>query len=92
MHKTTCFALQVKRPSSLPTVHDQTDIVKQRRSAHLEALEFDSRITSHSNATARDTATVTPCGQNGATSQMDYALRIPTNVLREMSMSNCEIR
>jgi hypothetical protein len=40
----------------------------------LEVLEFDLRITSRSNANARDTATATPCGQN-STSQMDEALR-----------------
>jgi len=62
MHKMTCFALQIKRPSSLPTV---------RRSAKLEVLAFDSGITSHSNATGVDTATATPCGQNSVTSQLD---------------------
>jgi len=29
----------------------------------LEALAFDSRITSHSNATLRDAETATPCAQ-----------------------------
>jgi len=62
MHETTCFSLQIKRPSSLPTV---------RRSAKLGALAFDSGITSHSNATRRDTATATPGGQNSVTSQLD---------------------
>jgi len=62
MHDTTCFALQIKRPSSLPTA---------RRSAKLEALAFDSGITSHSNANGVDTATATPCGQNSIISQLD---------------------
>jgi hypothetical protein len=59
---TACFALKIKRPTSLPTV---------RRCAKLEALAFDSRITSYSNATGVDTATATPCGQNSVTSQLD---------------------
>jgi hypothetical protein len=59
MHETTCFALQIKRHSSLPTV---------RRTAKLEALAFDSGITSHSNAIGIDTATATPCGQKSVTS------------------------
>jgi len=62
IHETTCFALQIKRHSSLPTV---------RRSAKLEALAFDSGITSHSNATGVDTATATSCGKSSATSQFD---------------------
>jgi len=37
----------------------------------LEALAFDSRIISHSNATGRDTETATPCGQSSAISQLD---------------------
>jgi len=61
MHETTCFVLQVKKPSSLPTVLDQTDIVMWRRSAKLEALAFDSEVTSHRSAIGRDT-TATPCG------------------------------
>ena len=60
MNETTCFALQIKRHSSLPTV---------RRSAKLGALAFDSGISSHSNAIGLDTATATPCGQNSVTSQ-----------------------
>jgi len=28
MHETTCFALQIKRPSSLPTIRNQTNIFK----------------------------------------------------------------
>jgi len=62
MNETKCFALQIKRPSSLPT---------GRRSAKLGALAFDSGITSHSNATGRDTTTATPCGQKSVTSQLD---------------------
>jgi len=61
MHETTCFTLQIKRPSSLPTV---------RRSAKLEAVAFDSGIISHSNATGVDTATATPCGQNSVKSHL----------------------
>jgi len=53
MRDTTCFAPQVKRPSSLPTVRNKTDNVKKRRSAKLEALAFDPRITSHSNSIRR---------------------------------------
>jgi hypothetical protein len=48
MHETTCFTLQINRPSSLPTV---------RRSAKLGVPAFDSGITSHSNATGVVTAT-----------------------------------
>ena len=62
IHETTCFALQIKRQSSLPTV---------RRSAKFETLAFDSGITSHSNATGVDTATATPCAKSCATSQLD---------------------
>jgi hypothetical protein len=62
MHERSCFALQTKRRTSLPTV---------RRSAKLDASAFDSRITSHGNATGVDTATATPCGQNSVTSQLD---------------------
>ena len=62
MHEKTCFALQIKRHSSLPTA---------RRSAKLEALAFDSGVTSDSNATGVDTATATPCGKSSATSQLD---------------------
>jgi len=62
MHEKTCFALQIKRHSSLPTV---------RRSAKLEAVAFESGITSHSNATGVDTATATPCGKSSPTSQLD---------------------
>jgi len=42
-----------------------------RRSAKLEALTFDSGVSSQSKETGRDTTTATPCGQNSATSQMD---------------------
>jgi len=37
-----------------------------RRSAKLEALAFDSGVTSLRNETGRDTTTATPCGQNSA--------------------------
>jgi len=67
----TCLALQVKRPSSLPTVRDQTDIVKQRRNTKLEALAFDTRIMSHSDAMGCDTTTATPCAQNSSKSPKD---------------------
>ena len=46
----------------------------------LEALAFDSGITSHSNAACRNTTRATPCGQNSATSQMDWAVRIAEKV------------
>jgi hypothetical protein len=69
--ETRCFALQVKRPFVFPTVRNKTDIVMYRRSAKLEALAFDSRITSHSNVIGRDTERATPSGQNSATSEMD---------------------
>jgi hypothetical protein len=64
MRETTCFALEVKRPSSLPTVREITDNVEWHRSAKLEALAFDSRINSYSNTAAYDTTTATPCAQN----------------------------
>jgi hypothetical protein len=62
MHEATCFVLQIKKHSSLPTV---------RRIAKLKALAFDSEITSHSNINGVDTSTATPCGQNSVTSQLD---------------------
>jgi len=68
MHETTCFALQIKRTSSLPTVRNQTDINNYRRRAKLKALAYDLRITSWSNATGVDTATATPCAKSSATS------------------------
>jgi len=71
MQETICLALQVKRSSSLPTVRDQTNIVKKRSSTQLETFAFDSKVTSHSDATASDTTTATPCGQNSEISQMD---------------------
>jgi len=46
----------------------------------LDALAFDSRINSYSNTVARDIATATPCAQNSATSQMDWAVRIAEEV------------
>ena len=62
MRETPCFALQVKIPSSLPTV---------RRSGKLEAIALDSGRTSHSNTTVGETTRATPCGQNSATLHMD---------------------
>jgi len=53
MRETKCLALQVKIFSSLPTVRNKTDKVKERRSAKLESLAFDSKITSHSKAIRR---------------------------------------
>jgi len=80
MRETTSFVLQVKRPSSLPKVRDQTDIVEKRRRANSEAIAFDWRKNSYSNTVARDTTTATPCAQNSATSQMDYAMRMAEEV------------
>jgi hypothetical protein len=60
MHERTYFALHIKRPTFLPTV---------RRRAKMDALVFDSRVTSHNKATGVDTAT--PCGKNSVTSQLD---------------------
>jgi len=62
MSETTCFAVQVKRLSSLPT---------DRRSGNLEAIAFDLGRTSHNNATVSETTRAAPCGQNSATLQMD---------------------
>jgi len=50
MHAKTWFALQVRRPSSLPTGRNQADSVNYRRCAKFQALAFDSEITSYSNA------------------------------------------
>jgi hypothetical protein len=41
-----------------------------------EVLSFATEITSNSNIMGRDATTATPCRQNSATSQTDYAVRI----------------
>jgi ribosomal protein S10 len=71
MHETTSFAVEVKRPSSLPTVRNQTDIVKERRSSKAEAQAFDSGITSHRNTIGIETTRATTCGQKSAKSKME---------------------
>jgi hypothetical protein len=70
MREITKFALKVKRPSSLPTVRDQTDIMEYGKSAKFEVLAFDSIIISDSNTVANDTTTATHYAQNSATSQI----------------------
>jgi len=73
-HRDACeylIARQVKRPSSLPTVRNQTDIIMWRTRERLEALAFDTGIISQNNAIVRDATTATPCGQNSATFQTD---------------------
>jgi len=62
-----CFALQVKRHASLPTVRNQTDIIMWRTCEKLEDFAFDTGIISHSNALGSDTATTaTTSGQISA--------------------------
>ena len=71
MHANRCLARQVKRPSSLPTDPNQTDLIKRRICEKLEDIAFHMEIISHSNALGRDATTATPCGQNCATFQRD---------------------
>ena len=46
----------------------------------MEALAFDSGVTSHRKEIGRDTTTATPCGQNSAMSQMEQNVRIDEEV------------
>jgi hypothetical protein len=66
MHANRCFARQVKRPSSLPTDPNQTDIIKWRTNEKLEDIAFDMGIIPHNNALGRNATTATSCGQNSA--------------------------
>jgi len=63
MHANTCFALQVKRSPSLPTVLNKTNNVYWRRRVKFQALAFQSDNISQKR-NGNNATTAPSCGKN----------------------------